>query len=227
MNAVAFYSNTGQSRSVAEYFAEQLSYPIINIENSSDDHYENLVLVFPVHCQNVPDIVKAFLKTTKIKNLTVIATYGRMCCGNVLREIQNRYRQSIVAAAYVPTKHSYLAQDSAFSDYDKLRPIVEKIKTPAAIILPRLYKNPLANLFPKWRSRVGLKIFKNANCNGCNACGENCPLKAICEGVPSSECIRCLKCVTACPRHALEIKIRLPLKLYLRKKKSDQLIIYT
>ena len=37
---------------------------------------------------HIPDIVKAFLKNVSIDNLTVVATYGKMCCGNVLYEIQ-------------------------------------------------------------------------------------------------------------------------------------------
>jgi len=81
MNAVAFYSNTGESKAVADYLADGLNYPLVDIERGGEGHYENLVLVFPVHCQNIPDIVKAFLKKTKVDNLTAVATYGKMCVG--------------------------------------------------------------------------------------------------------------------------------------------------
>ena len=226
MNAVAFYSNTGQSKVIAEYFANQLEYPLVDIETGCAKHYQNLVLAFPVYCQNIPDVVKTFLKNVSVDNLTVVATYGKMCCGNVLYEIQRFYQNNIVVGAYIPTKHSYIDNDSAFCDFDKLKPIVEKVKNPSYIQLPRLYKNPLADIFPKLRSRIGLAIQKSENCNGCNLCAERCSFGAIKSGTTNRKCIRCLKCVESCPRQALKIKLGMPLKLYLRKKKSNKIIIY-
>ena len=226
MNAVVFYSNTGQSKAIAAYFANQLGYPLADMEIKCAEYYQNLVLVFPVHCQNIPDIVKSFLKNISVENLTVVATYGKMCCGNVLYEIQKNYQKNIVAGAYIPTKHSYIDNDDAFCDLDELKPIVEKVKEPSYIQLPRLYKNPLADIFPKLRSRIGLAIQKSENCNGCNLCAERCSFGAIKSGTTNRKCIRCLKCVESCPRQALKIKLGMPLKLYLRKKKSTKIIIY-
>ena len=226
MNAVVFYSNTGQSKAIAAYFAKQLGYPLADMETTCAEYYQNLVLVFPVHCQNIPDIVKSFLKNISVENLTVVATYGKMCCGNVLYEIQKNYQKNIVAGAYIPTKHSYIDNDDAFCDLDELKPIVEKVKEPSYIQLPRLYKNPLADIFPKLRSRIGLAIQKSENCNGCNLCAERCSFGAIKSGTTNRKCIRCLKCVESCPRQALKIKLGLPLKLYLRKKKTNKVIIY-
>ena len=226
MNAVVFYSNTGQSKVIATYFANQLGYPLADMETKCAEYYQNLVLVFPVHCQNIPDIVKSFLKNISVENLTVVATYGKMCCGNVLYEIQKNYQKNIVAGAYIPTKHSYIDNDDAFCDLDELKPIVEKVKEPSYIQLPRLYKNPLADIFPKLRSRIGLAIQKSENCNGCNLCAERCSFGAIKSGTTNRKCIRCLKCVESCPRQALKIKLGMPLKLYLRKKKSNKIIIY-
>ena len=226
MNAVVFYSNTGQSKVIATYFANQLGYPLADMEIKCAEYYQNLVLVFPVHCQNIPDIVKSFLKNISVENLTVVATYGKMCCGNVLYEIQKNYQKNIVAGAYIPTKHSYIDNDDAFCDLDELKPIVEKVKEPSYIQLPRLYKNPLADIFPKLRSRIGLAIQKSENCNGCNLCAERCSFGAIKSGTTNRKCIRCLKCVESCPRQALKIKLGMPLKLYLRKKKLNKMIIY-
>lgn len=225
MNAVAFYSNTGQSALVAKYLSKQLCYPIVDIEKINDICYENLVLIFPVHCQNIPYVVKRFLKTLKVQYLTVIATYGKMCYGNVLYEIQNKFHMNVVAGAYVPAKHTYLDEDHRF-DFDCLTPIVDKIKHPFEKEIPKLYKNPFANLFPNFRSRLGVKIYKNSNCNNCGICARHCSFKAIKSGVTNRKCIRCLKCVTLCPNHALEFNIRLPLKLYLRKRQMNKPIIY-
>lgn len=226
MNAVVFYSNTGQSKSIAEYFANELGYLLADVEKQHADKFQNLVIVFPVHCQNIPDIVKSFLTKVSVENLTVIATYGKMCCGNVLYEIQKRYQKNIVAGAYVPTKHSYIDNDDTFCDFDELIPIIKKIKEPSFIQLPKLHKNPLADFFPKLRSRLGLKIHKGKGCSDCNICGERCSFNAIKSGTTNSKCIRCLKCVDICPCHALNVRIGLPLKLYLRKKKANKIIIY-
>ena len=226
MNAVAFYSNTGESRAIAEYFADKLGYFLVDIEAYSEENYKDLVLVFPVHCQNIPDPVKAFLEKVDALNLTVISTYGKMCCGNVLYEIQRKYRKNIVAGAYLPTKHAYIDGDCAFSDFDKLDPIIEKIQKPSSVRFPKLYKNPFANFVPALRSRIGLKIQKSTSCNGCDICSEICSFGAIKEGITNNKCIRCLKCVDKCPLKALSIHIGSPLKLYLRKKKKNKIIIY-
>ncbi len=226
MNAVVFYSTTGQSELVAKYFAQKLCYPVFDIENIESKRYESLVLIFPVHCQNIPYVVEDFLKTAEVEHLTAVATYGKMCPGNVLYEIKKKFGFNIVAGAYIPTKHSYVDGDVGFADFEKLEPIFEKIKNPLAINLPRLYKNPFANLFPRLRSRLGLKIYKNSICTNCGICTENCHFGAIKDGVINDKCIRCLKCVTVCPNNALYFKARLPLRLYLSKKQVNKTIIY-
>ena len=226
MNAVVFYSNTGESQRIAKYFADKLGYVFTDMETSGVGRYQNLVLVFPVHCQNIPSPVKTFLKTITVKNLTVIATYGKMCPGNVLYEVQKNYQKNMVVGAYIPTKHAYLSDDTSFEDFDKLDVIIDKIKEPSYVKIPPIYKNPLADIFPKWRSQMGLKIRKNSDCNGCNICGRGCALGAIKVGKTNGKCIRCLKCVENCPNKALQVKLRLPLRLYLRKKKSNRVIIY-
>jgi len=226
MDAVVYYSYTGESKRVARYFADRLSFPLLNLESVDEGCFDNLVLVFPVHCQSLPDTVKAFLKKTEIKNLTAIATYGKACCGNVLYEIKNKYGKNVVAAAYIPTKHSYLSGES-FCDYEALNPVIDKIKAPTPIELPKLYKNIFAGFFPKARSRFCVKLYKTADCNGCNRCAEVCPNDAIKCGVTNGKCTRCLKCAATCPQHALKFRLRLPLRLYLKRHDKGKLIIYT
>ena len=226
MNAVVYYSNTGQSKAIAEYFAHQLSFPLADVEQLSNVCYKNLVLVFPVHCQNVPPVVEKFLKKLQVQNLALVATYGKMYHGNVLWEIQRKSIFNIVAGAYVPTKHAYLQQDETFDNFDKLHCVVEKIKNPSTICFPKLRKNSFANFIPKLRSQLGVKLRKNARCNGCGHCTEQCKLHAIDRGVTNNKCIRCLKCAHTCPQNALDYTLSLPLKLYLRKQKTTQLVIY-
>lgn len=226
MNAVIFYSATGQSAAVAEYFAKRLGFPIVEIKEAAGKEYENAVLVFPVHCQNLPDAVKDFLKDVNIQNLTAIATYGKMCPGNLLFELKNTFEMNLVAGAYIPTKHSYIEDDTAFCEFERLEPIFAKILSPSPINPPRLYKNPIADLFPKLRSRLGLRICRDSSCTDCGACTEICRFGGIKNGVTNRKCIRCLECVASCPNKALSFKARLPLRIYLRKKKINDTIIY-
>lgn len=226
IDAVVYYSNTGQSKSVASYLAKKLGFTVMNMEQCKENNFHNLVLVFPVHCQNIPFAVKGFLKAVKINFLTVIATYGKMCYGNVLYEIQKKFCFTIIAAAYVPCSHAYLDEEYTI-DFEQLLPLVEKIKQPTQIQLPKLYKNIFADFFPRLRSRIGLKIYKNSSCNSCGICNEHCYLHAIKNGVVNSNCIRCTKCVSLCPSKALGFKARLPLRIYLRKKQISKTIIYT
>lgn len=226
MNAVIYYSNTYQSKRLAEYFAEITSFELFDIFDLPKYAFDTAILVFPVHCQNIPYPVKDFLACLRAERLIAIATYGKMCCGNVLNELQRRYRHNIIAAAYVPTKHTYLSE-SGFDDFSKLNVIVSKITTPSTINIPKIYKNPFSNFFTGLRSRMGVKIYKDPQCNNCGKCSAICNNKAIEKGKINRNCIRCLKCVENCPNKSLHFALRLPMRLYLQKKQQNDLIIYT
>lgn len=225
MNAIVYYSNTRQSKHIAEYLSTKLDYPLLDITKIENYTFDNLVLVFPVYCQSIPDYVKAFLSRLCVDSLALLATYGRMCYGNVLWEIQKKYNHNIIAGAYIPTKHSYL-EEKNFENLEGLDAIIEKIKKPSAVEFPKEYKNPFADFFKKSRSMLGVKIIKGTDCDECGACDKLCINNAIKNGITNSKCIRCLKCVTECPKKALSIKNRLPLRLYLSKKKLEKLVIY-
>lgn len=225
MNAVVFYSNTGQSKRIAEYIAQKSSIPLFDIFDLSEYEIDTVVLVFPVHCQNIPKPVKIFLDRLHTKALIPIATYGKMCHGNVLYEIQKQYTHNITAAAYVPTKHSYI-DENGFADYESLNPILSKINSLDKITILKTYKNPLSNICKNLRSRMGIKMHNNNHCNNCGKCNAVCDNNAIAYGKVNRKCIRCLKCISECPQNALHFTTRLPMRIYLRKKKCDKLIIY-
>ena len=225
MNAVIYHSNTGQSKRVAEYIADITAFELYDIFDLSEYVFDTAILVFPVHCQGVPAHVKDFLARLRARNLVVIATYGRMCCGNALNYIQRRYRHNIIAAAYVPTKHSYLREDG-FDDFERLNGIADKLNNPTPVKIPRRYKNPLSDFCKGLRSRIGVKMFKDECCNNCGQCSEVCNNNAIKNGKTNRNCIRCLKCVKECPNKAIRFELRLPMRIYLKKKKHDDLIMY-
>ena len=225
MNAVIYYSNTGACKRIAEYLADKSGYILCDIYGIERYVFDTAILVFPVHCQNVPDAVKDFLSKLKVNALAVVAAYGKMSYGNVLYEVQKKYPHNIAAAAYVPTKHAYL-EEKDFADLEKLDVLLEKLKNPSAVRIPKSHKNPFANFAPKLRSRVGVKLYSDAACNGCGICAAVCNVGGINNGKPNKNCIRCLKCVSACPQKALHFKCGTAMRLYLKRRKRDELILY-
>ncbi len=225
MNIVVYASYTGECQRIARYLSEKTGYLLSSIEETPPACFENLILVFPVHCQNIPVAVKRFLSSVSIKHLAVIAAYGKMSYGNVLYEIQHRYPHTVVAGAYVPTKHSYLSE-KRFEDFTKLNAIAEKMKYLQEVKIPRAFQNPLANLFPTLRSQIGVQIKRNDACRHCGICEKVCPTHTMRNGKPGRKCIRCVRCVSHCPYGALSFRCRLPMALYLRKKPCEKIIIY-
>ena len=231
MNVVFYYSNTGESKKIAKFFAEQTGYPLLSIEEEkgAEKSFKDVIFVFPVYCQNIPNTAKRLLCQLKAERLVLVATYGRMCYGNVLCEAQKLVLSApIIAAAYVPTKHSYLYEPS-FESFDELLPLLEKMKygkDAKEIKIPRSYKNPFANFAMDGRSRIGVKMWRDEKCTYCGKCEKECVQKAIINGKINKNCIRCMKCVVNCPVGALHFSNRLPLHLYLKKKKTDKVVLY-
>ncbi|MCM1194816.1 MAG: 4Fe-4S dicluster domain-containing protein [Corallococcus sp.] len=226
MNAVLYYSNANECKRIASYLADRSGYELTEITSVCEREYENVILIFPVYCQNIPKTVAQQLVKLKAKYLAVIAAYGKMSYGNVLYEIQRQNRHRIVAAAYVPTKHAYLDEER-FCNFALLNPVVDKLlNNPVETVIPKSPKNVFSNFAPEWRSRIGVKIIVNGDCDGCGICEQICPRNAIKRGKPDRKCARCARCVVNCHKKALTFKLSLPLKKYLSKQKNADPIIY-
>ena len=155
----------------------------------------------------------------------MIATYGGFSFGNVLYEAAHTTGALTVAAAAVPTGHSFLSEGTDF-DTEALSPILHCMRNTRPLSLPRSPKHPLASFFPAWRSRVGLKITKTDACTDCGLCTASCPVNAMKAGRPDSHCMRCLRCVHVCPQSALQIAPQGMLKAYLAQPRKPQIVLY-
>jgi ferredoxin len=178
-----------------------------------------------VYCQNIPKPVKRFLKGLEAKYIALVATYGKISYGNVLYEAQKLLHGQVIAGAYIPMGHTFLDGDCRF-DATQLLPIVQRIKAPRQVAIPKTAKNPLANIFPGLRSRIGVTIKKGDNCLSCGLCERICPVGAIRNGRIHSQCIRCLHCVTSCPQKALQYKNSRVLDAYLNSYCKEEYVLY-
>lgn len=236
MNGIIFYSNTNQSRTVAQYFASKIGWKVYDLNNAEQAReakntvFERVVLVFPVYCQNLPDVISAFLPELDARYLTAVATYGGICYGRVLYELQKRYTAGeIIAAAYVPMKHSYLDPKHQ-TDLDVLYPLILKNRvegTAEAVVIGKTYKNPFADVAKNLRSRMIVSVdFDARKCVGCGKCERECLFGGIKGHKTNGKCIRCLKCVTDCSAAALSFRNSLLLRAYLKKKPIKEAVIY-
>lgn len=224
MTTVYCFSGSGHSLAVARFFAEQLKCELRECCGAYEEE-ETSVVVFPVYCQNIPKPVKVLLRKLTSKYIVLIATYGRISYGNVLNEAQKLVQGQVIAGAYVPIGHTFLNGDCSF-DSDALMPILKRIETRERVCIPRSFKNPLSNVFPAFRSRIGVKIIKQNQCSYCGICEKNCPMGAIKNGITNSKCIRCLRCVTNCPQNVLQYKNTPVLETYLESYYKDDFVLY-
>lgn len=215
MNAVYYFSGSGNSRRVAEALAQALGVAAQDITLGGVSGEEQVAaVVFPVYCQNIPKNVVRFLKTLRAPYAVLIATFGRISFGNVICEAEALTDATVIAAACVPMGHSFLQEEYGF-DVSLLAPLLARIQAPQPATLSASEKDAFADIFPALRSRIGMRISKAADCNRCGLCDTQCPTGAMQSGKIGASCIRCMRCVSLCPKKALRPKPRRILKRYL------------
>lgn len=221
MTGVFCFTGSGHSLHTADYIAQRLGSRVLMIEQKTQAECETAIVVFPVYCQNIPQAVKGFLAGLKAENIALVATYGKISCGNVLAEAKGLARGRVIAAACVPIGHTFLSGSADF-DHMALEPLFERIEFPREAEIPTRRKSVYADFLPGWRSRVSVRIIRADRCNGCNVCGQSCPMDAIKNGVTNNKCIRCLRCVSNCPQKALSFEISPVLRRYLTRKRPEK-----
>lgn len=230
IDALIYLSYTFNSKKVALFCNQFLNYKLIEVSKVDlNIKYNNVLLVYPIHSQNIPKSLYNLLKNIKCNKMIAIATYGRIKHGNSLFMLRYKFKMPLIGACYFPTKHSYLKNDKFEPNYDDLIPLLNKFKNKDSKFIDiKKSKSTLGhNFFPKLRAQLSIKIVLDKNkCISCNLCGINCSNNAIKNGVINSNCIRCLKCVCNCPNNALDYKMNKILKVYLKNQRHDQIELY-
>lgn len=224
INVVIYLSYTFNSKNVAIFCNKYLNYDLI--EASKVDlniKYNNVLLVYPIHSQDIPTNLYNLIENIKCNKMIAIATYGRINHGNSLFKLAYKYKLPIIGGCYFKSKHSYLKDDKYEPNYNELIQIINLFTNPDAKLIDiKKCKSSLGyNFFPKLRAQVGVKILLDKNkCVSCNTCGVTCLNNAIKNGKTNRNCIRCLSCVYNCKNNALDFKLSKILKLYLKKAKD-------
>ena len=221
INVVIYLSYTSNSKRVALFCNNILNYNLIESSNVDlNIKYNNVLLVYPIHSENIPINLYNLIKNIKCNKMIVIATYGRIHHGNSLYKLVYKYKLPIIGRCYFKCKHSYLKDDKYEPNYNELIPIINNFNNQDAkfIDIKKSSSNVGYNFFPKLRAQIGVKIILDKNkCNSCNICSKFCLNKAIINGKINKNCIRCLACIYNCPNNALDFKLSKILKFYLRK----------
>ena len=225
MNRIFYFSGSGKTKHLAEFFEKELGIDAENIIETKDFSAETAVVLFPVYCQNLPDPIKDFLPKLDAKKVAFAATYGRKSYGNVIEDAAKLTKAEFIGGVCVPCGHSFLSEPDDF-DFGSLAPFLERIKNPQKASVKSSHKDFYADFVPARRTRIGVKIRNNENCTNCGICTENCPMGAIENGIIGKNCIRCLRCVTDCPENALKFKTLWFMKAYLVPGRKNELKYY-
>lgn len=229
MDAVIYYSCTGNGKKVAQEIAQKTAFEALALTDGTRDKiacsaFDTAVIVFPVHCQSYPAFMRSFFKKLNAKRIALVATYGRVNAGNAVYEAARLLKAPVVAALYLPARHSYLQE--SYQTPEVPQSFIGKLVSDAPAKISKRRKTPFAGCLPSLRSRALIKIKRSAACSGCNLCKENCTVKAIDCGKTNARCVRCLKCVYDCPHGALTVKKSRVLSRYLKRATRNDIIIY-
>lgn len=227
MNRIYYFSGSGKTRRLAQFFYNKLGFELCDISKREGRLCNNAniaVVLFPVYCQNIPDPMRDFLPTLKAEKVAFVATYGRKSYGNVIEDAVKLTSAEFIGGACVPCGHSFLDEDDCF-DFESFSPIVDRINDPKPAKVEHGKKVFYADLIPAQRTRIGVKINRNDSCTHCGKCIADCPMGAMEEKRINNNCIRCLKCVKECPENALDFKTLWFMKLYLENGKKNRTII--
>lgn len=235
MNALMYFSCTGETKKVNDYFQNKLldiiSYNLTdyNTRNSFNftQKFNLIILSIPVHSEHIPIPLRQFIPKLQTKYLLINLTYGSITPGKAVNKLIKLTKAKIIGLSLIPSKHSYY-NHYLQSDFKLLDKLIEKVKTNnyQEINIPKFKGHHLAPLFEKLRTKYNIKIIRNLeDCNHCKLCINECPVQAIDDNYHiNKNCLRCLRCVYVCPKKVINFQRSKLLSFYLRKNLKQELI---
>lgn len=225
---VFYFTATGNSLYVAKCIDKSpVSIPQV-IENEFTYTDDQIGIVCPVYCGEIPNIVKRFLKESKFNSeyMYLILTYGASA-SDCPEFTYNEFKKFGIDFDYIDTVHcvdNYLPVFDMANEkkIDKQTDVqisnviknihLKKSNIPGATDDDRKLHRQVAvlnKLIPSINNGKMIKITNN--CIGCRVCEKVCPVGNIIvlddfAQRKSKKCEYCLACVHACPKKAIIIK---------------------
>lgn len=236
MTTLVFFSGTGNSLAVARLLAGRLGDAKLMPIRALLDQPLSVLLsdavgyVFPVYCQDAPEIVRRAAKVVQVPAeayLFGVATHnGDPGCShfNLDRELKKSGRRLSAGFAVLMPGNSITPKVSTNPAEEQQRRLLEapaRVDEIAAAILKRgqvpfagsdsLWKRlkGYRNLFRhKFVYRVPEKFWATEACNGCGICARICPENNIRLEAASpnwgTRCQMCQACLHWCPQQAIQ-----------------------
>ena len=199
-----YFSGTGNSKYVAELFADKMGGNCISIEEKADfggliQPEERIAFVYPIYLSRVPRIMREFVKTHRTqlhgKKLVILCTQmefsgdGARCFTDLLP--RGSYEVAYAEHIDMPNNVNNMRVFSAASEekierllvqmQEKLKRICADIR--AGVVVKRGF-NPLSRLLGaiqgvieplfEWMMKRGVRI--GGDCTGCGLCVQRCPM---------------------------------------------------
>jgi ferredoxin/flavodoxin len=232
---IIYFSGTGSTALAAEELERELisrKVPVViseiragNLPSIGDE--ELLILLFPVHAFNAPEIVYEWIESITVRDplstvvISVSAGGNRkpnMACRlSSIEKLEKKscrvfYEEMLV----MPSNWVKKTPDGLAIRLLEILPLKVKDIVDEILSGKKHRTNPprfdrilsrIGELEKKGAKRFGTKILANDNCNGCGWCERNCPANniSIVDGKPvfNGTCLLCLKCFYGCPNKAL------------------------
>jgi ferredoxin len=235
-NTIVYFTGTGNSLAVARLLAARLTHSdIISVneilkQSSFQQVTETCGFVFPVYCQDTPEIIKRLIRSMHIPVNTyvyAIAThngdpgYSHFTIDKILKKKGQRLMSGF---AILMPGNSITLHDSTNSEEESQRrleaaeshvgKIAEEVLKRSSVPFAgtsslRKYFKGMRNMFRhKVIFKVPEKFWVTDLCNHCGLCARICPENNIHVDFASviwgKHCQMCLACIHWCPKHAIQ-----------------------
>lgn len=236
---IIYYTGTGGSKLIAELIKDRLineDYYTL-IERVSHDNVVNkelfdlIIIIFPLHGVNAPEIVYKWIKSLPKGNKTKAAVISVSAGGEVVfnrggrlssikllekQDYEVVYENSLIMPSnFLISTPEVLSKALLTVLPDKIDLIVnDVINNKGKRIKPSTIEKIIAKIFEV--EKIGVKILgrtiqANENCNGCGLCERTC----LCDNIVMKnnkpqfnfKCNFCTCCLYSCPNKALSTRI--------------------